>query len=206
MPKAFSLGGQFGRVVPIVGIATTLWDYSYTFAPWVSDQIIETLPYSEESKKDTGQWMVEGGVCFKAGTLVLGNNGFYKVEDIKENDYVLSFNEKLKKTEISTVIKVSKRFTDEILEIAIGNEMIFVTKEHPFYIENRGWIIAGDLKINDNIKTKDGFEKVKSNNVLLEKTIVYNIEVSGNHNYYITNSQMLVHNKKIKSKKRHGKK
>lgn len=31
-------------------------------------------------------------------------------------------------------------------------------------------------------------------------TTVYNFEVDGNHNYFVTKSNILVHNKKIKSK------
>lgn len=206
LPKATSLGGQLGRVVPMVGIATTVWDYTYNFAPWLAEQWMDILPQHPDAYPDDRGWMMEAGVCFKERTLVLGKSDFYKIEEIKVGDFVLSYNEKSHKTEISKVEKTSKRLTDEILEIMIGKELIIVTKEHPFYVANNTWVKAGDLKINDVIKTKYGFEKVISSNIIQEKLAVYNIEVSGNHNYFVTASQILVHNKKIKSKKkRYGK-
>ncbi|MGC3978629.1 MAG: hypothetical protein QM751_10600 [Paludibacteraceae bacterium] len=52
--------------------------------------------------------------------------------------------------------------------------------------------------MNDNVvlKTKEGLlEHVTSS--VLEKHLetVYNIEVEGNHNYFVTSSNILVHNK-----------
>ncbi|WP_304343868.1 Hint domain-containing protein [Chryseobacterium koreense] len=205
---ARNLGGQLGRTVPVVGIGMMVWDYSYNFAPWLAEQWMDIIPQYEGAHPDNRGWMMEAGVCFKAGTLVLGKKGFYKIEEIKEGDSVLSYNEKLQQTEISKVEKTSERFTDKILEITIGKESIFVTEEHPFYVENKGWIKAGNLKLKDVVKTKDGSNKIIINiKILQERTAVYNIEVSGNHNYYITKSQILVHNKKIKTKpkKRNGK-
>ncbi|MEH7887842.1 RHS repeat-associated core domain-containing protein, partial [Elizabethkingia meningoseptica] len=200
LPKATSLGGQLGRAVPIVGAGMTIWDYSYNFAPWVSDQVVDALPYSEAQKQDKhpGKWMEDAGVCFKAGTHILGEKDFFKIEDINVGDIVYSYNEKLNKPELSTVEKVYRRKSNEIYELTIGDEILWVTKEHPFYLNNKGWVKVRDLKLGDNIKTQDGIKNLTNYKVHKENLTVYNIEVSGNHNYYVTKSKILVHNKNIK--------
>ncbi len=171
-------------------------------AEWLADRVINILPYSEEQKQENQhhQNWVEGGMCFKAGISIVGNKKFINIEDINIGDEVLSYNEKLRKVELSKVKKISKRITQEIFELIIGEEIIWVTREHPFYVKDKGWIKVGNLKKGENIITKDGFKEVIGYKIFLEPTTVYNIEVSKNHNYYITNSQILVHNKKIKSK------
>jgi RHS repeat-associated protein len=204
LPKATSLGGQLGRAVPIVGAGMTVWDISYNFAPWVSDQIIEALPYSEAQKQDKhpGKWMEDAGVCFIKGTIVIGDQGNVNIEDIQVGDKVYSYNEETKESELSIVERIYKRKTGEIFELAIGKEIIWVTREHPFYVIKKGWTKVGNLKIGDEIKTQyQNVAKVGSYKIHTGEVTVYNIEVSKNHNYYVSDSRILVHNKNIKPEK-----
>ena len=86
---------------------------------------------------------------------------------------------------------------NEILEIAIGSETIFVTEEHPFYVIGKGWTKAKDIITNDECKSYNGSHvlKVLSIKKLIEKNTVYNLEVDGNHNYFVGRYRILVHNK-----------
>ena len=70
------------------------------------------------------------------------------------------------------------------------------TRNHPFYVKNVGWIQAEQLKVNDQLLNYAG-EILKVENIVLEnrEIEVYNFEVEGNHNYYISNLDILVHNK-----------
>jgi hypothetical protein len=136
-------------------------------------------------------------LCFVAGTLVVTEDGTKPIEQMKKGDRVWSYNEKTGKSEINTVLDAFlSGYTDKIVEIKAGGELIEATEDHPFYIDN-SWVKAKDLKEGTILTTKDGMKiKIDSVKVLKkgEKIPVYNITVDIVHTYYITNSKILVHN------------
>ena len=111
-------------------------------------------------------------------------------------DSVYSYNMEKNTVELSKVVKSFERKTQEIYELTTDNQRIFVTAEHPFYVEGKGWVKVKDLQPGMVLKTKDGsIEHVTSSVLEKHPETVYNIEVEGNHNYFVTNSNILVHNK-----------
>lgn len=56
-----------------------------------------------------------------------------------------------------------------------------------------------ELKIGDVLKSSDNKATVSVSSIreLSQSVTVYNIEVDGNHNYFVTGSTILVHNKNI---------
>jgi RHS repeat-associated protein len=135
-------------------------------------------------------------VCFKAGTTILAKVGAKPVEQIVVGDSVYSYNIEKNIVELSKVVKSFDRKTQEIYELTTDNQKIFVTAEHPFYVVGNGWVKVKDLKAGAVLKTKDGsIEHVTSSVLEKHPETVYNIEVEGNHNYFVTNSNILVHNK-----------
>jgi hypothetical protein len=135
-------------------------------------------------------------VCFKAGTQILAKGSSKPIEQIIVGDSVYSYNIEKNIVELSKVVKSFERKTKEIYELTTDNQKIFVTAEHPFYAEGKGWIKVKDLQIGAALKTKDGsLEHVISSILEKHPETVYNIEVEGNHNYFVTNSNILVHNK-----------
>lgn len=98
--------------------------------------------------------------------------------------------------ELSKVVKSFVRKTQEIYELTTDNQKIYVTAEHLFYVENKGWIKVKDLLIGDKLKTKSDSKEQIVNIIKHQNTeTVYNIEVEGNHNYFVTKANILVHNK-----------
>src|SRR5690606_12581327 len=87
-----------------------------------------------------------------------------------------------------------------IYEIIVDAETIYVTAEHPFYVTGKGWIESKDLQAGYSLKSPENNTVMKISRVKsLSKTVaVYNIEVNGNHNYFVTGSTILVHNKNIR--------
>ncbi|MDX1937544.1 MAG: Hint domain-containing protein, partial [Flavihumibacter sp.] len=139
-----------------------------------------------------------GYVCFAKGTLVYQKDSFISIENIKVNDIVYSFNLETNKIELNRVVQTLKRDTNGIYEVIIGKEQIFVTAEHPFYVEGKGWITVKNLQVGENVKTSQNqSQSIIRINKLSHKVTVYNIEVDGNHNYFVTSSSILVHNKNI---------
>jgi Pretoxin HINT domain len=187
------LGRFIGRrIVPGVGWALTIKDiYDYRHEIVTGLNAIAT---------GAGEFSQSGGslshVCFSKGTLVYSEKGLKPIESINIGDSVYSYNLDKDIIEMSKVSKIFKNQSHEIFEIVTKDERILVTAKHPFYVENKGWVKVEDLKTGFILKTKSNS---KEQIVSITKTDlsedVYNIEVEGNHNYFVTDGSILVHNK-----------
>jgi hypothetical protein len=192
------IGRALGRFVPYVGWGLTLYDvydnraaigqfiYDWSHMEWPNGA-------PNAVKMDDGSIMY---VCFLAGTQLLTKEGLKSIEKIIIGDSVYSYNLEKSVVELSKVAKSFERYTQEIYEVITDNQKILVTAEHPFYVEEKGWVRVKNLQPGFVLKTKDN-TKEHITSVTLKETpeTVYNIEVEGNHNYFVTNSNILVHNK-----------
>lgn len=101
-------------------------------------------------------------------------------------------------TELKEVLNVWIKETDEILHVSTSDgETIDTTTNHPFYVEEKGWVAAGNLEIGDTLITADG-DEVEVTDLELEKLAepisVYNLEVADFHTYFVGEYGVLVHN------------
>jgi len=73
-----------------------------------------------------------------------------------------------------------------------------VTSEHPFYLSDRKWVKASNIKVGDLLVDMNNEEVavVKIEQMEADRT-VYNIQVRKNENYFVSRSKVLVHNKNI---------
>lgn len=138
--------------------------------------------------------------CFPAGTKILTKFGYKNIEDIKINDIVYSFNEKINKVELKTVVKTLIHEDTEIYEIYINDEIIKVTPHHRFYVKRNNkfeWLEVKDLTLTDKL-FNDNKELININKIEQKKetNVVYNFEVQNNHTYFVSNKNILVHNAK----------
>lgn len=139
--------------------------------------------------------------CFKKNTKVLTNKGYVNIQDIKVNDLVMSYNIESNNNEYSKVIKTfeHKDTKDYLYKITSKSIVIEVTSKHPICIKNNEleYIEAEKLKINDKLVDLNGnlhpIDKIEFNEIVDN---FYNLEVEKNHNYYVTENDILVHNKK----------
>ncbi|KAA2215630.1 polymorphic toxin-type HINT domain-containing protein [Chryseobacterium sediminis] len=167
--------------------------------------------YEQEGAEATKELVVFGGVsavgkiaksmqsfgqilCFVKGTLIKVSGGYKKIEDIKIGDEVLSYNLQTKKTEFKKVNEVSENLSRDLMEITTHNEIILSTPEHPFYIGAK-WVKASDIKPGNLLSNYKGeYIQVTSIKKVKKLNYVYNFIVEDNHNYFVTNSSILVHN------------
>ena len=72
------------------------------------------------------------------------------------------------------------------------------TPEHPFYSPIKGWTNAIDLRAGDILVTLNGkyvvVERVQ-HELLESPQATYNFEVEGFHTYYVSEGEILVHNR-----------
>lgn len=97
--------------------------------------------------------------CFPAGTPILLPDGTtMNIEDITEGMYVVGFTEDkkfnhLNKLYATPVIDTFSR-KSKVVEIIMTNKSlkpIVVSPSHPFFTENRGWVPAIELRLNDRL-------------------------------------------------------
>ena len=136
--------------------------------------------------------------CFTGDTEVYTSDGLVCIEDVQVGDEVWAYNSETGETELKEVLNVWVKETDEILHVSTSDgETIDTTTNHPFYVEEKGWVAAGDLDVGDILITADG-SKVEVTDLELEKLAepitVYNLEVADFHTYFVGEYGVLVHN------------
>ena len=140
--------------------------------------------------------------CFKKGVKVLTNDGYVDIDNIKVDDLVMSYNFDTNSNEYSKVIKTfqHKDINDDLYTITCGSIVIEATSMHPICVSlnnTLGFINAKDLKIGNRLVDYEGnIHEITSITCESVTDTFYNIEVENNHNYYVTENNILVHNKR----------
>ena len=141
--------------------------------------------------------------CFKAGTLVAcldqaGKETLKPIEEIEVGDKVLAYDEETGEQCYKEVVRLFRNKTQEWHHVFVNGEEIVCTAEHPFYVEGKGFVPARELKERDNLLLSDG-SKVEIDSLRIEHVEIpettYNFEVKDFHTYYVSHSNVLVHNK-----------
>lgn len=135
--------------------------------------------------------------CFVAGTLVLTVNGLVAIENIKAGDKVISTDPETMETAPKTVLETYIREDSKLIHLVINGEEIVTTETHPFYVNNRGFVNAGELIVGDELLDVNGNVLLVENFdvELTDKPVkVYNFQVEDFHTYYAGECGVWVHN------------
>ena len=145
-------------------------------------------------------WVSPNFACFTKDTKVLTENGSVNIQDIVAGDKVYSMNIVTQTVELKEVLRTFKNEVDyKLCRIYTDNshEYVEATYGHEFYTKNRGWVKAYYLQEGDILVDSNNNEKIitkKENIDKDEKVTVYNFEVQDNHNYFVGENNVLVHN------------
>ena len=96
----------------------------------------------------------------------------------------------------SKVTSTSARPTHDIfvLQYSDGTE-IETTWNHPFYIQDKGWVEVKDLEVGDlSLTSRDTVLEITGIRMKPAPQTVYNIHLDKDHTYFVTDSDVLVHN------------
>src|SRR5208283_4117284 len=136
-----------------------------------------------------------GGGCLIKGTVVLTPSGVIAIEDLKPGDTVLGVNDN--NTIQVTVQSVVQVQSNEYYAIAIDDNTLYVTAEHPIEIKPGMFRMASFLQPGDPVitKSKTGLKTafIKAIKRVPITSPAYNILVAP-AGTYIANS-IIVHNK-----------
>ncbi|MGC3967436.1 MAG: polymorphic toxin-type HINT domain-containing protein [Pirellulales bacterium] len=125
--------------------------------------------------------------CFRAGTPLVCEDGYRKVEDLRVGDRLAVRDEfdSNGPIEYKAIEEVFER-RGLILEVTVGGQTIGTTAEHPFYVHEKGWTPAGQLQVGDLLATAEGrwlpVERLYNTGNL---ETVYNFRVQDHHTYFV---------------------
>ena len=136
------------------------------------------------------------GVCFVAGTLVETENGSVPIEEITAGMLVYAHNPDTGETELKEVVQTFVRETNELVHIKVNGEEIITTPTHPFWVPQKGWTDAIQLRAGDRLQLLNGeyviIEQVQ-HEILEAPVTVYNFEVEWFHTYFVGETSVFVH-------------
>ena len=135
--------------------------------------------------------------CFVAGTMILTVTGLVAIENIKAGDKVISTDPETFETAEKRVLETYIREDSKLIHLVINGEEIVTTETHPFYVNNRGFVNAGELIVGDELLDVNGNVLLVENfdvELTEEPVKVYNFQVEDFHTYYVGENNILVHN------------
>jgi len=136
---------------------------------------------------------IYGMSCFVAGTKVRAETGLVNIETIRPGDRVLSQDVETGELAYRTVLAKTVRPPSPVLRLQIGPETIATTKGHPFWVASKGWVMAKELAVGDQLHT--ALDAVLLENVApaAKPKEAHNLVVDGTHTYFVGEQGILVH-------------
>jgi RHS repeat-associated protein len=138
--------------------------------------------------------------CFVAGTPVWTEQGERPIEDVAVGDLVWSRNQSTGELALRPVVTTYHRagalLGQIVVESADGpEETLTVTAEHPFWVEQRGWVRAVDLAPGDPLFSHKGqWLRVSSATWFTGRGDVHNFHVDNDRSYFVGLHRVWVHN------------
>jgi hypothetical protein len=131
---------------------------------------------------------------FSADTLVATLEGPVTISQIRRDDWVLGYDESLKRTDFYPVTEIFSHQDPVIIALTIGQETITTTPGHPFYAHGV-WVPAAALETGDSIYSASGVSvAVTDVQVNYAPQTMYNLTVGEVHDYFVGVNEWLVHN------------
>ncbi|BDW95727.1 hypothetical protein MACH10_14120 [Thalassospira tepidiphila] len=165
----------------------------------VGERIEETagIRLEEHAGEDAAEQGAEAcKLSFPAGTVVSTADGSRLIENIEVGEQVWSYDLSQKKVELRPVSKLFKRVVSAVIALTIGSTSVEATANHPFYLPmQQEWRLASELNIGDRTLGLDGrLTEITGKELRNRPVTVFNFEVSDNHNYFVGEAGVLVHN------------
>ena len=136
-----------------------------------------------------------GSGCFSADTLIKTESGYEFISKISKGQKIYTINEKTKEIELKHVNEILKHdgLEHPMLELEFDNgEKIQCTENHKFYV-NGDWIQAKELTGDMEFGMEFGVKLIKKTKIE-RVNFVYDLSVNENHNYIVSESDVIVHN------------
>ncbi|MCG8424934.1 MAG: DUF4157 domain-containing protein [Proteobacteria bacterium] len=130
------------------------------------------------------------GRCFPAGTKVLTPYGNRNIEHLRAGDLVVARHESGRgELAYREVLETFENATDVLLEITAGDIRIRTTPGHVVMAVGRGWILAEELKVGDELcNSEQQYVKITAIRQQEVRCTTFNLRVKGFQTYFVSNS------------------
>ena len=187
-------GYTFAKRPTLANAGYLIWDVTATLLPVVPGSYVAR---GARLTKKLPNIKLKHPVCFTGDTLIQTEEGNKIIRDVKPGDKVYSENPETGERGYKEVSQVFVNETDTLIHLNLGDEIIRTTPTHPFWVEGKGWVEAGNLKAGELLSLSPGKTvpvTAVTVEVLSQPITVYNLEVEGWHTYFVSEEHVLVHN------------
>jgi hypothetical protein len=106
--------------------------------------------------------------CFRGDTVVATEQGPRAIRDIAIGERVWSWDETAQKKVLSKVTKTFVHPARGLRLVRAGEEALYTTDMHPFWVEGRGWTKAADLVVGAKLRSEGGEMLAVASNVRID--------------------------------------
>ncbi len=138
--------------------------------------------------------------CFVAGTPVKTIDGMKPIETIELGDLVYAADPETGEHAYKAVTKLYRSNARELYALKVqlaghDPEVLHVTDDHPFWVEEKGWVDAVELEAGMTLRGLQGIPLDVLELVALGRQgDTFNLEVADFHTFFAGDSSVLVHN------------
>ena len=117
------------------------------------------------------------------------------ISDVKVSDSVLAYDQQTNTTGVYTVTAIISNTDPVVTDLVIDGDHIETTPMHPFYTEERGWVVANNLWAGAHVRKANGtYGLLQSLKLIPRQQKMYNLTVAVAHTFFVGDQQWLVHN------------
>ena len=140
----------------------------------------------------------ERAPCFVAGTQVHTPAGLRGIETLVNGDLVFAFDTKRGLCTVRSVLRLEQGHTQRLLDIVVAGERLSSTPQHRFWSPaRRQWVQARELAAGMRLLDRQSREcTLESTQERQAHAPTFNLLVDGEHNYFVGQAGVLVHNGK----------
>ncbi len=137
---------------------------------------------------------------FAEGTLVTTPDGLVPIESLERGDQVLARSESGEEMDYKRILDAYSHEHYDGMTLTVSHwdettETLTTTQEHPFYVEEVGFVPAGELEAGQQIATADGMPvTIKAVDLTPFQLVAYNYTVEDYSTYFVGESGLWVHN------------
>jgi Pretoxin HINT domain len=118
-----------------------------------------------------------------------------KSTGLRVGDKVEAYDPKTGETGPHTVTAVMVNLDPVLEHLSLDSGSIETTPNHPFFTADRGWVLAGDLLVGEQIRTESGQNAtVVAFTLDATPSTMWDLTVDGAHSFFVGSGAVLVHN------------
>jgi hypothetical protein len=199
-PVFYALRETTGQQIPDNAGQWWQWWEDYNEYNWPKPTYYQyTTNYSQYLTRPP-VYVMSAGVghsCFLAGTRIRSLTGLVPIESVQPGDRVLSQDQDTGELAFKFVLRTTVRPPTKMVCVRIGDERIFATLGHPFWVEGHGWKMAKELTAGDLLHSIGGAVRIDSIETAQEAQ-AHNLVVDGFNTYFVGQQGLLVHDNEFR--------